>query len=61
MNSLVVRVMLAVNAQAGWNFYCPGPEIPHPDGGHTHRPFWLGPNNEEKVYESQQARGIVFP
>jgi hypothetical protein len=57
---LAVRIMLAWNALAGWTFICPGPEIPV-DGGHIHRPRWVGPGGERKFYESQAARGIVFP
>jgi hypothetical protein len=59
--NIVVKIMLAHNACAGWEFECPGPEIPDPGGGHTHRPRWVGPGGEEKSYESQAARGIVFP
>jgi len=56
-----VRVMLGHNALAGWEFLCPGPEIHHPDGGHTHQPHWRGPGGEVKHYATQQARGIVWP
>lgn len=58
---LVVRMMLAHNALHGWEFLCPGPEIPHQDKGHIHWPHWRGPGGELKFYESQAARGIVFP
>jgi hypothetical protein len=59
--NLVVRMMLAHNAQHGWRFDCPGPEIPFPDGGHTHEPRWVGPDGQTSRYVSQMARGIVFP
>jgi len=61
MDPIAVRIMLWHNVLADWRFDCPGPEIPRPDGRHHHRPRWVGPGGEEKFYESQAARGIVFP
>ena len=61
MRDVTIKIMLAHNARAGWQFVCPGPEIPHPGGGHHHRPRWVGPDGEEQYYESQAARGIEFP
>ena len=58
---IAVRMMLTWNALAGWTFLCPGPEIVTKDGGHTHKPRWRHTSGEEKFYESQAARGIVFP
>ena len=58
---LVVRMMHARNALAGWQFECPGPGIPYPGGGHTHRPLWVKSNNDTIEFASQMARGIVFP
>ena len=68
--NLVIKMMLAHNAMAGWEFECPGPEIPalpaighpHPDGSPTSRPCWVAKaKNDAMVFESQLARGIVFP
>lgn len=62
--SLVIRMMLANNARAGWWFDCPGPEIPHPSGGHTHQPRWIKYEpwaTQFRTYASQADRGILFP
>jgi hypothetical protein len=58
---MVVLMMLAHNARSGWTFVCPGPEIPHPDGGHHHRPRWVRTDGVEMSYDAQAARGIIFP
>jgi hypothetical protein len=59
---LVVRMMLAWNVRGGWDFLDPGPEIPDlMRGGHTHWPHWRSGEGKFRAYESQRARGIVFP
>lgn len=58
---IVVKMMLAHNAQAGWEFECPGPEIPLPNGGHCHEPSWVHETEGRITYGSQAARGIEWP
>ena len=58
---LVVKMMLSHNAFAGWEFLCPGPELPVAGGGHKHQPHWLAMDGRRKFYPSQAARGIVWP
>lgn len=59
---IVVRMMLAHNKLAGWEFECPGPEYPHPSGkGHIHKPSWIHETEGRIFYSSQQSRGIEWP